>query len=101
MSTNRSEPADSELISLALQMRANYIETGNVAMSRADVELQLSRMPNKSSTDAVRIRQLQGMCRPLGDEQATLVLRLRDLAQQQRNAETDRTHEAPMRPRGA
>lgn len=66
-------PADLEIVWHSLHMRANYIETGDVNLSRNDV---ISLMQHKSSRDthAKKLKVLQ-------PEQEALVKRLRFLAE--------------------
>lgn len=60
---------DKDMLALAANMRANYIESGNPVLSVADV-----RARERSMGRAIRPR-------PLGTEQYELIRRLRELVQ--------------------
>lgn len=64
---------DDEIIALSLEMRANWIETGN---------------PSLSARDAINSKQPK-LIKALDDEQMELVRRIRKLARKHREAAMD------------
>lgn len=78
MSENES---DNDCIAFALDMRANYIETGDVTLCREDVirMAQSIKSSNKDFEARKRAEMIEKL-KPLSDDQKDFVARLRELA---------------------
>ncbi len=73
---------DQDLTIRALQLWANYIETGDLSLSRRDVRSRLDALPNKPSSarDREALNTMLARVAGLDDEQQQLVQRLRRMA---------------------
>ncbi len=73
---------DKELVIYALQLWANYIETGDINLSRRDVRSQLDAVPNKPSHAREReeLNTMLARVAGLSDEQQEQVQHLRKMA---------------------
>lgn len=74
-------PATRELIAAALDMRANWIETNDVALTHNDVHQMLE---SSDSLERHQIKELIRKLRPLDEHQRATVSACRTLAAQMR-----------------